>query len=67
MKSGLFLNVVVRERSAIFELFTGEDESLLVWGNALLVLNLALDIVDGVGALDFERDGLAGDCERVSS
>lgn len=31
----------------------------MVWGNALLVLNLALHIVDGVGGLDLKGDGLA--------
>jgi len=31
----------------------------LVWGNALLVLDLALHIVDGVGRLNLEGDGLA--------
>jgi hypothetical protein len=31
----------------------------LVWGNALLVLDLGLDVVDGVGGLDLKGDGLA--------
>ena len=31
----------------------------MVWGNALLVLDLALHIVDGVGRLDLKGDGLA--------
>jgi len=53
MEGGLFLDVVVLESSAVFELLSGEDESLLVWGNALLVLNLSLDGLDGVGLLDF--------------
>ena len=35
------------------------NETLLVWGNALLVLDLALHIVDGVRGLDLEGDGLA--------
>lgn len=29
VKSGLFLNVVVREYAAVFELFSGEDKTLL--------------------------------------
>jgi hypothetical protein len=57
----LLLDVVVRERASVFELLTSEDEALLVRGNALLVLNLALDVVDGVGALDLQRNGLAGE------
>ena len=39
-----------------------EDETLLVWGNALLVLDLGLDSVNGVAGLDLEVDGLAGQC-----
>jgi hypothetical protein len=53
------LDVVVRQGAAILKLLASEDETLLVWGNALLVLDLALHIVDGVGRLDLEGDGLA--------
>ena len=60
------LDVVVGESAAILELLSGEDKALLVWGNALLVLDLALHIVDGVRGLNLEGDGLAGDCEGVS-
>ena len=35
------------------------DLPLLVWGNSLLILDLCLDILDGVGGLDLEGDGLA--------
>ena len=38
MKSGLLLDVVVGEGSAIFKLLAGEDESLLVWRDSFLVL-----------------------------
>ena len=40
MESGLLLDVVVGKSTAILELLTSEDESLLVWGNTLLILNL---------------------------
>merc|ERR1719491_2099049 len=46
--------------TAIFELFAGKDQSLLIWGNSLLVLNLGLDIFDGVRSLHFQSNGLAG-------
>merc|ERR1719168_143564 len=59
VQGGLFLDVVVREGPAIFELLAGKDQPLLVWGNALLVLNLGFDILDGVTGLDLEGDGLA--------
>lgn len=45
MKSGLLLNVVVRESAAIFELLSGENETLLIRRNSFLVLNLLLDVV----------------------
>ena len=61
MEGGLLLNVVVRESSAVLELLTGEDKSLLVGGDALLVLDLGLDVLDGVRGLHLQGDGLA--CE----
>ena len=59
MESGFLLDIVVGESAAVFELFSGEDESLLIRGDALLVLNFGLDIVNGVGGFDIEGDGLA--------
>jgi hypothetical protein len=40
-------------------LLSGEDQALLVRGNALLVLDLGLDVVDGVRRFDLKGDGLA--------
>jgi len=40
MEGGLLLNVVVRKSAAILELLAGEDQTLLIGGNALLVLDL---------------------------
>ena len=48
MESGLLLDVVVREGSAVFELLSGEDESLLIGWDTFLVLDLGLDVFDGV-------------------
>ena len=59
MEGGLLLDVVVREGSSVLELLSGEDESLLVRGDTLLVLDLGLDVVDRVRGLDLQRDGLA--------
>lgn len=53
------MDVVIAQGAAIFELLAGEDQALLVRWNAFFVLNLALDVVDRVGGLDFEGDGLA--------
>jgi len=66
MEGGLLLDVVIRESATVLELLASKDQALLVRRNALLVLDLALDIVDGVGGLDLEGDGLAGDCDDVS-
>ena len=40
-------------------MLAGEDKALLIRRDAFFVLNLGLDVVDGVGGLDFKRDGLA--------
>jgi hypothetical protein len=49
MKGRLLLDVVVRQGAAILELLAGENQSLLVRRDALLILNLGLDIVDSIG------------------
>jgi hypothetical protein len=49
VESRLLLDVVIRKSPAVLELLTSEDQALLVWGDTLLVLNLRLDVVDGVG------------------
>ena len=76
MECRLLLNVVVREGTAVLELLAREDETLLVRGNALLILDLRLDIIDRIRGLDLERDGLArqsldedlhGDCGKWSA
>ncbi|GJM85593.1 hypothetical protein PR202_ga02058 [Eleusine coracana subsp. coracana] len=59
VKGRLLLDVVVGQGAAVLELLAGEDETLLVRRDALLILDLRLDIVDGVRALDLESDGLA--------
>ena len=53
------LNVVVAKSAAIFQLLASKDQTLLVRRDSFLVLDLGLDIVDGVGRLDLEGDGLA--------
>ena len=41
VKSGLLLDVVVREGAAVFELLAGEDQALLVGRDAFLVCGAA--------------------------
>merc|ERR550519_1417309 len=59
MKSGLFLDVVIRQGPAIFELFSSKDQSLLVWGDSLFILDLSLDIFNGVRRFHLQSDGLS--------
>jgi hypothetical protein len=56
VKGRLLLNVIVREGPAVFKLLAGEDKTLLVRRNTLLVLDLALDVIDSVAGLNFEGD-----------
>merc|ERR1719391_1440856 len=62
MESGLLLDVVVGEGPSVFELLASEDQPLLVWGDALLVLDLGLHILDGVRRLNLKGDGLPSEC-----
>jgi hypothetical protein len=48
VESRLLLDVVVGEGSAILKLLTSEDQSLLVRRDTLLILDLGLDVVDGI-------------------
>ena len=48
VQSGLLLDIVIRKSPAVFELFSSEDQTLLIGGDAFLVLDLGLDIVNGV-------------------
>ena len=59
MESGLLLNVIVRKGSAIFELLASEDQSLLIRGDTLLILDLGLDVLNGVRGLNVQSDGFA--------
>merc|ERR1719350_1055926 len=61
MKGALLLDVVVRQSATILQLFTGEDQPLLIWGNSLLVLDLGLHILDGVRWLNLQGDSLASE------
>lgn len=59
MKSGLLLDVVIRKGTTVFQLLSSEDQTLLIWGNSLLVLNLSLHVLNGVRGLHIESDGLS--------
>ena len=44
---------------SIFELFASEDQPLLIWRDSFLVLDLCLDILNGVTRLNLQGDGLS--------
>ena len=54
----LLLDVVIGKCSSILELLTGENESLLIRWDTLLILNLGFNVLDGVGWLDVESNRL---------
>jgi hypothetical protein len=59
VKGRLLLNIVVGKCSAVLELLSSENQALLIRRDALLVLDLGLDIVDGVGRFNLKGDCLA--------
>ena len=60
MQRGFLLDVVIRERTSIFELFAGKNQTLLIGWDSFLVLNLRLYIVNRIRRFHVQRDGLAG-------
>ncbi len=60
MEGRFFLDIVVSKSAAILELLSSKDQSLLVRRNTFLILDLSLDIVDGIAGFDLEGDGLPG-------
>jgi hypothetical protein len=56
----LLLDVIVRKGSAVFELLTGKDKSLLIGWDTFFVLDLSFHVLDGVWWLNVEGDGLTG-------
>merc|ERR1712190_205488 len=59
MERGLLLDVVVRQGTPVLQLLPSEDQTLLIRRDALLVLDLRLDVVNGVARLHIQRDRLA--------
>jgi hypothetical protein len=51
---------VIRKSPSVLELLSGKNQSLLVWRNTLLVLDLGLDIVNSVRGFNLKGDGLSG-------
>lgn len=58
VKSGLFLDVVIRKCPAIFQLLASKNQTLLVWGNSFFVLNFSFHIFDRITWFHLKGDGL---------
>lgn len=58
MENGLLDDVIGSKSAAVLKLLAGEDEALLVGRDALLVLDLGLDILNGVRGLDLKSYSL---------
>merc|ERR1712151_558411 len=61
MKSRLLLDVIIRKSATIFQLLSYKDQTLLIWWDTLLVLDLLLNVVDGVAWLNVKGDSFT--CE----
>jgi hypothetical protein len=59
VKGGFLLDVVVGQGPAVLQLLTSEDQALLIGRDTFLILDLRLDVIDGVAGLDLQGDGLA--------
>ena len=59
MERRFLLDVVVRHSAVILELLACENQTLLIRRDTFLVLNLRLDVGDGIRALHLEGDGLS--------
>jgi len=57
VKSRFLLDIVVRKRATILQLFAGKNQALLIRRNSLLVLDLCLHVLNCVGRLHIESDG----------
>ena len=65
MKCGFFLNIVIGQGASVLELLSSENQTLLIWGNSLLVLNLGLDVVNSIRRFHLKGDGLSSDYRRM--
>ena len=59
MEGGFLLDVVVGKGSSVLELLTGEDKSLLIGRDTFLILDLGLNVLNGVGGFNVKSDGLS--------
>lgn len=51
------LNIIIAQCPPILELFSRENQPLLIRWNAFFVLDLGLDVIDSIARFDLESDG----------
>lgn len=61
MKRRLLLDIIVGECAAVLQLLPCKDQALLVGRDALLILNLRLNSLDGVRGLYVQGDRLSSE------
>merc|ERR1719336_2976474 len=59
MQSTLLLDVVIGKSSSVFQLLSSKDQSLLIWRNSFLILNLGLHVLNRVGRFNLKGDGFS--------
>jgi len=64
MKSRFFLNIIIRESSSIFKLFTSKDKTLLIGRYAFLILDLCFDIFNCIRWFNFQCDSFT--CQSLN-
>ena len=63
MECALLLDIVVGQGAAVLQLLAGENQSLLIRWDPFFILDLGLDIVDGIRGFDLEGDRLTRKAE----
>merc|ERR1719341_2014177 len=61
VESALLLDIVVRESPPVLQLLPGKNQSLLIWGNSLLVLDFSLHVLNRIRGLHLQGDGFASE------
>lgn len=59
VQGGRFIDVVFCQSATILQLFARKSQTLLVRRNALLDLDISVDVFGGVAGLNLEGDGLS--------
>ena len=52
VEGGFLLNVVIWQGASIFQLFPCKNQALLVWRDSFFILDLGLDIINGIAGLN---------------